>query len=195
MKPISLQPRGFSLVEVLVTLVLVAIGILGLVALQARSVVFVQDSVQRNNAAILADDLIEIIRSADIVDSVTGLPPDSSDYYKSTGASFTSKADADCQTLPDAATDRLGCWALRASQRLPGVDVDGDLLKDYFYICRSSTPGSCSSTATGSALEIQLAWRAKKNECLKAPDQSTNGTTDTSNDASDICTYQLRTEL
>ena len=176
------KQRGFSLVEVLVTLVLVAIGVLGLVALQAKSVVFAQDSVQRNNAAMLADDLIELIRSANIVDSVTGLPPTSSDWYKSTGNSFTSKTDEECKTLPAATTDRLGCWALRAQQRLPGVDTD--LLTNYFYICRSSEPGVCSS---GSAIEIQVAWRAKKAECLNA---TTTNTTD-----SDICSYRLRTEL
>lgn len=55
--------KGFSLIEVLVALLLTTIGILGMVALQGRSIQYTQDSVQRNTAIVLASDLIEIVRA------------------------------------------------------------------------------------------------------------------------------------
>ena len=55
--------KGFSLIEVLVALLLTTIGVLGMVALQGRSIQYTQDSVQRNTAILLSGDLIEIIRA------------------------------------------------------------------------------------------------------------------------------------
>ena len=53
--------RGFSLIEVLVTIVLTTVGILGMVALQSRSIQYTQDSDNRNAAVTLANDLIEMV--------------------------------------------------------------------------------------------------------------------------------------
>ena len=51
------------MIEVLVTLVLISIGVLGMVALQARTIQYTQDAVQRNTAAMLANDLVELMRA------------------------------------------------------------------------------------------------------------------------------------
>ena len=55
--------RGFSMIEVLVTILLICIGVLGLVALQGRTITYTQDSALRNAAAMLADDLQEMMRA------------------------------------------------------------------------------------------------------------------------------------
>ncbi|MBB3102109.1 type IV pilus modification protein PilV [Azomonas macrocytogenes] len=182
MKTISPTPhvQGFSLIEMLVTIVLVAIGVLGMVAMQARTITFTQDSVQRNAAAMLADDLIEIIRSADIVDS-NGLPPSTSGYYKAKSSTFPNAPET-CSPLPASASQRLSCWAKKTGEILPGA---ADLLSSDFYICRSATPTNCSTN--GSAIEIQLAWQVKKGECLDA--------TASEEDEKVTCRYRLRTEL
>jgi len=39
-----IKSDGFSLIEVLVTLVLITIGVLGMVALQGKSIAFTQDT-------------------------------------------------------------------------------------------------------------------------------------------------------
>ena len=44
---------GFSMIEVLVTILLICIGVLGLVALQGRTITYTQDSALRNAAAML----------------------------------------------------------------------------------------------------------------------------------------------
>lgn len=53
------RTRGASLVEVLIALVLVAVTMLGLLALQLRSQSLQKDSIDRRNAAIMAADFLE----------------------------------------------------------------------------------------------------------------------------------------
>lgn len=50
--------RGFSLIEVLISLVVFSIGMLGVVGLQARAIQLSVDSEDRNRAAQLADDIV-----------------------------------------------------------------------------------------------------------------------------------------
>ena len=50
--------RGFTLVEVLVALLIFSLGVLGLVAMQAKATVRAVDAEDRTRAALLADDLI-----------------------------------------------------------------------------------------------------------------------------------------
>lgn len=169
------------MIEVLVTIMLICIGVLGMVAMQGRTIAYTQDSVQRNMAAMLADDLMEMMRADSSMVSTTGLPASSSGYYKADGASFPS-APSTCTPLPDSAVKRLGCWAERAKAALPDAT---SLLSSDFHVCRSATPGACANT--GSAVEIQLAWRVKDGECMDA-----NAGT---NDDKTICHYRLRAEL
>lgn len=60
MKPKSLQ-RGSSLIEVLISLVLVAVTMLGLLGLQLRSMSLQKDSLDRRNAAILVSNFADRI--------------------------------------------------------------------------------------------------------------------------------------
>lgn len=55
---------GFSMIEVLVTIVVVAIGLLGLSGLQARTMVMEMESYQRGQALLLLQDLEDRIKSA-----------------------------------------------------------------------------------------------------------------------------------
>lgn len=55
--------RGFTLVEVLVTVVVISVGLLGIVALQVISLRNNHESYLRTQATALADDIIDRIRS------------------------------------------------------------------------------------------------------------------------------------
>lgn len=160
---------GFSMIEVLVTLVLISIGVLGMVALQARTIQYTQDAVQRNTAAMLANDLVELIRT---------MPDGLSDFYNAAGTAFPDAPAAGCAPLPASAADQLGCWAEKAKTALPGAS---DLLTSEFYICRTATANACSGT--GNAIEIQLAWRVKASDCVEFGADNT------------ICLYRLRTQI
>ncbi|WP_134476987.1 type IV pilus modification protein PilV, partial [Pseudomonas aeruginosa] len=115
------RETGFSMIEVLVALVLISIGVLGMVAMQGRTIQYTQESVQRNAAAMLASDLMEIMRAdPDAVLNLRAQLREDSVYYKAKGSDFPA-APARCAPLPADAKERLGCWAQQASKDLPGA--------------------------------------------------------------------------
>lgn len=57
------RERGLTLIEVLVTMVLLGVGLLGLAGLQLRGMQVNQGSTFRSQAAILAEDLIDRMRA------------------------------------------------------------------------------------------------------------------------------------
>ncbi|NDP49567.1 MAG: type IV pilus modification protein PilV [Sulfuriferula multivorans] len=167
--------RGFSLIEVLIALLLISVGVLGMVAMQGKAITYTQDSVQRNAAAALANDLLELMRA-----QPAGLPA-ASDFYKAAGTGFASVSSADCVATPTSASAQLACWADKVNKQLP---VSESLLTNDFYICRTTVPGTC--TTAGSAVEIQLAWQVRAGACMDSGDDENTST---------ICYYRLRSEL
>ncbi|QTQ31008.1 type IV pilus modification protein PilV [Aromatoleum bremense] len=69
--------RGFSLIEVLVTMVVVSVGLLGIAALQAKSLQYAYASHQRSIATVQANDLVERLWA-----SVCALPDRRDDVYQ-----------------------------------------------------------------------------------------------------------------
>lgn len=65
MRPITRQrrSRGFSLIEVLVTMVVISLGLLGFAALQASSLKSNRVAMQRSIATVMANDVFERIRA------------------------------------------------------------------------------------------------------------------------------------
>jgi type IV pilus assembly protein PilV len=55
--------RGFTLIEVLVTLVLISVGLLGVAALQLTTLRGNQDSYVRSQASVLAGDILDRMRA------------------------------------------------------------------------------------------------------------------------------------
>ncbi|SCW43753.1 type IV pilus assembly protein PilV [Pseudomonas peli] len=169
---------GFSMIEVLVTLIIVTTGVLGMVAMQGRSIQFTQDSAQRGTAGNMANELLELMRANPeaFLDSRERYK-ETSDFYKAKGSDFPP-----CPTPALTAKDQLGCWAQRAGENLPG---GSELLNSHFKICRSPSPGVCNAAA-GSAIEISMAWRVKSGTCIDANDQTADKS---------ICTFNLRAQL
>lgn len=191
----SRQP-GFSLIEVLVSLIVICIGVLGMAALQSRSLVQSQDSVLRNTAIMLAGDLIEMMRSNPDGALNGDLFSVTSKYYKAAGSDFATtaldSADGSCAKLArgvggDAIAGKdLTCWLRQVKALLPVTD---DLIKANFAVCPSlaapvvgsTTPYSACGSANSSVAMVVLAWQ----------DASGN----TQGCAGGICYYVLRAEL
>lgn len=57
------RSRGFSLIEVLVTMVVISLGLLGFAALQANSLKSNRVAMQRSMATVMANDIFERIRA------------------------------------------------------------------------------------------------------------------------------------
>ena len=144
MRTLMKKARGFSLIEVLVTLLLTAIGILGIVAMQSRSIQYTQNSVERNAAVMLTSELIEIIRANpdEVFDQVlpdypiNSLLKTDSIFFKSKGEDFD-VATGNCasRSAASSAQELRDCWAAKVKEKLPEADT---LFDSDSYICRST---------------------------------------------------------
>lgn len=184
------KSKGFSLIEVLVALVLTTVGVLGMVALQGRSVQYSQDSVQRNVAVDLTNELIAIIR-ANPKETFSNAAPQfpmnngltsNSIFYKSKAGDFSNPADcvASATIIAKTAKEQRDCWASKTKALLPG---GATVFTSDSYICRSSSAGNCNGQ--GSMIEIRLAWQVREGTCLDAAD---------TNNSSTVCTYTVRVQ-
>ncbi len=101
------QP-GFTLIEVLVALVILAIGALGVTAVQIRGLRFGHDAYLRSQATILAYDITERLRA-----------------NADNAASYVSSADpaGTCSATAAGITNDLNCWYERIAQTLPGASA------------------------------------------------------------------------
>lgn len=185
--------QGFSLIEVLVTIVLTTVGILGMVALQGKSIQYTQDSINRNAAVTLTNDLIEIMRShrddlfihkPPFSYSYTQLKP-ISDIYNADGALTLNAENCPNTGMANSLQEGGDCWLKMVEETLPGAT---DLLAESFKVCPSfkldekGAPDCAGSEYKGSTLAIQLAWRSKEKVCGPNSD-------------SEVCTYTTRVEL
>ena len=129
--PLVRRPAGFTLIEVLITMVVTAIGLLTVAGLQASAKKASYEAAQRTVATALAQDMIERMRvNPSVKDSyVTG----NSDVTNGTAASACDNSNAGgtparvCTPAEIATTD-LAQWGqkLKGSQeKLGAVEVGG----------------------------------------------------------------------
>jgi len=121
----SRKQHGFTLFEVLITIFILAIGLLGMAALQATGIRYSHSSYLRSQATFLADDLIDRMRAnrpggADFADL--------NSYTVDELANFPVLADiTDCSSTSCDVTEMaeydLAQWKDTFEARLPGGDV------------------------------------------------------------------------
>ena len=104
---------GMTLIEVLVTLVLISVGLLGVAALQLTTLKNTQESYVRSQAALLAADILDRMRS-----NQTGF--NAGNYDMASDATGFDQAGA-AGTV--AATD-IAAWQASINRLLPGSDSD-----------------------------------------------------------------------
>lgn len=155
------------MIEVLIALVVICIGVLGMAALQGKTLRYTNEAGNRNAAAMLAADLIEMMRSnrGQLVDSNGQLATDSS-YFKAVGAAFPVTRTNGCRTADGCtpsqlAKDQLAGWVQQVRNTLP-IGDDDELLKNQYVICATQNPTAVTPCSqNGSAILIQLAWLGK----------------------------------
>ena len=109
----SRRNRGLTLIEVLVTLVVISMGLLGVAALQMRTLRHNYDALMRSHASALADDIADRMR----VNRVAVRPASGSSEYD---AEF-----GDPPELPNDASQALRDvveWKEAVAARLPSGD-------------------------------------------------------------------------
>ncbi|WP_430318028.1 type IV pilus modification protein PilV [Pseudomonas nitroreducens] len=161
------KSKGFSLIEAMVALIIISVGVLGLVAMQGRTIQYSNESTQRDRAIMLASDLIEMMRSnrSSLIAPDRTMQPNSA-YYKAAGTAFPTTITTACQTtagctVDQMATTQLATWARQVQNALP-IGPDLTLLTNQYIICRTNNASAANPcSGNGSSVLIQIAWLGK----------------------------------
>jgi type IV pilus assembly protein PilV len=118
--------RGFTLIEVLVTVVLISVGLLGVAALQLTTLRANQESYARSQAGVLAADILDRMRANPL--AFRGGAYDVT--WNGTSAT-TTPTGIDTLAIARASADLLA-WQTAINRTLPGdaVDVAGRVVRN-----------------------------------------------------------------
>jgi type IV pilus assembly protein PilV len=116
---VSFRQRGLSMIEILVTLTIVAFGLLGLMGLQARALNFQKDSFDRKAVAELVNQLGERMR-ANYLGFQAGLYTLNLHHSTATPGAIGTCGNPDRCTRAEVVTRDLDQWAVELRRRLPG---------------------------------------------------------------------------
>jgi type IV pilus assembly protein PilV len=154
-RPRSLAPRrqrGTSLIEVLVTMVVVAFGLLGLAAFQSKAQVGSVESYQRAQASVLLQDMQSRLaaNSADAASYVTANP-------LGTGAT----GDADCAAAAARAARDQCEWsqALKGAGEQKGTAKVGAMQDARGCIAQVQAQNTAPGVCTPAVYLITVAWQ------------------------------------
>lgn len=166
----SRSEAGSTLIEILITMVIVAIGILGIAGMQLASARYQQGSITRGSATVNAQAIAERIRAnASVLNGAT----DASSYR-------AEEAYASATTLPSNPTCGLGGTACT-----PSESAQRDL-REWRQMLAKELPGGRGSiyrvtnldgTSAPSSRSIIIMWNEKANDSddsLGAPPTDTN---------------------
>ena len=120
------QNSGFTLIEALVTMVLLASGLLGMIALQAKTLKFNQNAYLRTQATMLAYDMADRIRANPVESSArASVKPSTlanSEYLKTTPVTNPPLCNKDnpCNDPVQMAQKDRFDWQTNIANTLPG---------------------------------------------------------------------------
>lgn len=143
------QQGGFTLVEVMVTVFVVAVGLLAAAALQAVAKKAAFDALQRTTASVLAQDILERIRSNSA----------EADAYAAQGAELkTAPSASNCAAAPCTAA-QLVAYDLAQWQR--GLAGAAEQIQEGSGTAAAGglrSPVGCIRK-NGPAIDVVIAWR------------------------------------
>ena len=187
--------RGFALFEVMVTVFILAVGVLGLAAVQIKTYALTRDADYRTNAALHAEGLAEAMRANPqrSLDASSSLISWQLDHYTTglLGRKASINAE-DCHSKV-CTQQQLAQYDLAAF--LAGLRTSFPADSVYAQVCRTTdfnklpTPDDmgCSGGSAG-AMAIKIAWRSR---ATQAEIRAVSGTIASSTIVSG---YQLRVE-
>ena len=157
---------GFSLVEVLVSIVVLSFGLLGMVGLQAAALKYNRDAKNQSVAVSLARELAEMMRAnAQVAAKTTGNP-----YYGTfTGNPLQPATTESCLNVGSNCTDttkvanaQMTDWLSRVEQALPGAQVK--VCADVAPYNTSGIPvWACTAPTGGSVISvIKIGWKREQ---------------------------------
>ncbi|MDO9617653.1 MAG: type IV pilus modification protein PilV [Pseudomonas sp.] len=139
--------NGFTLIEVMIAMIILAVGLLGMASLTVRSQQSNESAYARSQASLLAYDIIERMRANKVAFSA----------LEARKVSFATQSNAYAFTsLPTCATPAAGTPATPAAQATKD-------LAEWCTALRNSLPsvnaGQTLIARTGNTYRVHLAWQ------------------------------------
>ena len=135
---------GFTLIEVLVAMLVLAVGMLGIAAMQMRGLQFNHDAYLRSQISVLAYDIADRMRI-----NRTSLATYVDDF------TVTTTLPTGCNNAVATPANDLLCWQTRVAQALPPASianisltdaVNGEYTVELGWIDRDATPRNVEYT-------------------------------------------------
>ena len=159
------KSQGFSLVEVLISILVLTFGLLGMVGMQASALQANREARLQSSAVTLSRELAEMIRG----NKITGVLAVNNPYIGSFSSPLTpgtasyclnvNTSTAVCANAVEIARAQMTEWLARVDAELPGARVD--ICSDTAPYDASGIPqwrtGACTVTA-GADLVIKMGW-------------------------------------
>lgn len=155
---------GFSLLEVLISIIILSFGLLGMVGLQAAAIQANRDARMQSSAVNLARELAEMMRGNKDISLLTTGNPYVGNFNTSPMAAATpayclnvATGTTPCANGTEIANAQMTEWLARVDSELPGPVV---------RVCVDSAPFDssgvsrwvCDATGTGATTVIKIGW-------------------------------------
>ena len=180
------RPAGFSLVEVLVSIVVLSIGLLGMVGMQAAALQANREARLQSTAITLARELAEMIRGNNILGTTSGNNPylgRFSSPLTATTPKYCLSVGTNCTNTSDIANAQMTEWLARVSNQLPGAQVE---------VCHDSAPydstgrgqwlassTACDADDPNANIVIKIGWTRGSTDHSRTGATALEHTTDT----------------
>jgi type IV pilus assembly protein PilV len=144
---------GLSLVEVLVTVVLIAFGLLGIAALQSRFRVGTFEAYQRAQAVVALDDMRA---------RMIGNPAHAADYVTDTAVGTGDSQPADCSAKPMGSARDLCEWSQElkgAAERNSSSSMVGAMVGARGCVEQLQAPNPAAGVCQPGVYRLSVAWQ------------------------------------
>lgn len=156
---------GFSLIEVLVSIVVLSFGLLGMVGMQSAALKANREAKLQSSAVVLAREAADMIRGNKNVGILTTANPYIGDFSNPGGTTplepatpsyCLSVGSAACGTAADVATAQMTEWLARVDAELPGARVK--VCFDTAPYDSNGLPQWNCTAGTGGVVVIKIGW-------------------------------------
>lgn len=155
-RPAALRQTGFSLLEVLITIVIIAFGLLGLAGLQVKVQNAEMESYQRAQALLLMKDMVE---------RITANRVNAAGYVSASTFGTGDGQPGDCIALAAGAARDQCEWsnALKGSSEKSGATSIGAMIGARGCILEIQAPNPAAGLCTPGVYEVQVSWQGMQN--------------------------------